>query len=126
MATARTQLLPRCCWTSHTRGSKPSRSISTALKIAGRWPCGNSMSTTGPVIAITRPVVGAATAIASLLLLPRSRRLGAGRDLDHLARDVRLANLVVGEGQIFDELLRVLGRVLHGHHLGRVEARREL
>src|SRR3954451_20257037 len=125
IATARTQLLPRCCWTSHTSG-EPSRSISTALKIAGRWPCGNSMSTTGPVIAITRPVVGAATAIACLLLLPRSRRFGAGRDLDHLARDVRLANLVVGESQVLDELLRVLGRVLHRHHLGGVEAGRQL
>ena len=30
---------------------------------------------------------------------------GAGRDLDHLAGDVRLANLVVGEGQVVDELL---------------------
>src|SRR3954447_15386340 len=126
MATARTQLLPRCCWTSHTRAEPPSRSISTALKIAGRWPCGNSMSTTGPVIAITRPVVGAATAILCLLLLPRSGRFGPGRDLDHLARDVRLANLVVGEGQVLDELLRVLGGVLHRHHLRRVEARRQL
>ena len=31
IATARTQLLPRCCWTSQTSGSWPSRWISTAL-----------------------------------------------------------------------------------------------
>ena len=64
MATARTQLLPRCCWTSQVSGSWPSRMISTALKIAGRCPAGNSMSTTGPVIWITRPfVLGAAVAM---------------------------------------------------------------
>ena len=31
IATLRTQLLPRCCCTSHTRLSRPGRSISTAL-----------------------------------------------------------------------------------------------
>ncbi len=31
IATARTQLLPRCCWTSQTSGSRPGRWISTAL-----------------------------------------------------------------------------------------------
>jgi len=31
IATARTQLLPRCCWTSQTRSSWPSRWIATAL-----------------------------------------------------------------------------------------------
>ena len=60
MATARTQLLPRCCWTSQVSGSWPSRRISTALKIAGSWPAGNSMSTTGPVIWMTRPVAARA------------------------------------------------------------------
>ncbi len=64
MATARTQLLPRCCCTSHTSGTSPSRMISTALKIAGSCPAGNSMSTTGPVIWMTRPVAeGAAVAM---------------------------------------------------------------
>ena len=31
IATVRTQLLPRCCWTSTTSGSWPLRWISTAL-----------------------------------------------------------------------------------------------
>ncbi len=31
IATVRTQLLPRCCWTSHTSGSRPALWISTAL-----------------------------------------------------------------------------------------------
>src|SRR2546423_8781857 len=34
MATERTQLLPRCCCTSHTSGSWPLRSMATALRIA--------------------------------------------------------------------------------------------
>jgi hypothetical protein len=64
IATARTQLLPRCCWTSHTSGVSPSRRISTALRIEGSCPAGNSMSTTGPVIWITRPfAAGAAVAM---------------------------------------------------------------
>ena len=66
IATARTQLLPRCCWTSHTSESWPSRRISTALKMAGSLPAGNSMSTTGPVIWITRPFADAA-AVAILV-----------------------------------------------------------
>ena len=72
IATARTQLLPRCCWTSQMSGSWPSRWISTALKMAGRPPAGNSMSTTGPVIWITLPVASAvAVAIVGLSLLVR-------------------------------------------------------
>ena len=67
IATARTQLLPRCCWTSHTSGSWPSRMISTALKMDGSLPAGNSMSTTGPVIWITRPFADAA-AVAMLVI----------------------------------------------------------
>ena len=64
MATARTQLLPRCCWTSQVSGSWPSRRISTALRIVGSSPAGNSMSTTGPVIWMTRPdAAGAAVAM---------------------------------------------------------------
>ena len=118
---ARTQLLPRCCWTSHDERLLPSRWISTALKIAGSWPAGNSMSTTGPVIC-DRPVpvaVGAAVAmvVVDASSCARQRRLRAGRDLDHLAGDVGLANLVVGQGQVLDELLGVLGRVLHRDHL---------
>ena len=58
MATVRTQLLPRCCWTSQTTGS-PAVSMRTALKMAGSCPAGNSTSTTGPVMAMTRPTAPA-------------------------------------------------------------------
>src|SRR5947209_18448905 len=88
------------------------------------------MSTTGPVIWMTCPVApaGAAGAVLAMggCLLCALPGLGAGRDLDHLAGDVGLADLVVLEGQVLEELLGVLGRVLHRHHLAREEARRRL
>src|SRR5258708_3466561 len=86
----------------------------------GSWPAGNSMSTTGPVIWMTRPI--AAVAVAMFVLPPASwasARVCAGRDLDHLAGDVCLADLVVREGQVLDELFGVLGRVLHRDHPAR-------
>src|ERR1035437_5038832 len=86
------------------------------------------MSTTGPVIWITRPVaVGAAVAMVGVV--PPARLApgpGAGRDLDHLAGDVGLADLVVGEGEVVDQLFRVLGGALHRHHLARHLRRRGL
>ena len=81
----------------------------------------------GPVIWMTRPGrwAGAAVAMVSVCLLrpERQRALRAGRDLDHLAGDVRLADLVVGERQVLDELLGVLGRVPHRDHPARLLAR---
>src|SRR5829696_1708603 len=82
------------------------------------------MSTTGPVIWMTRPV--AAGAAVAMGVPPRLRRLaglGAARDLDHLASDVGLSDLVVRERQVLDELLRVLGGVLHRDHPGALLAR---
>ena len=62
------------------------------------------------------------------LLRPVRRVSGvrAGRDLDHLAGDVGLADLVVREGQVLDEFLGVLGRVLHRDHPARFLARLRL
>src|SRR6186997_1846803 len=128
IATLRTQLLPRCCATSHTSGSPPSTSISTAFRIFGSWPAGNSMSTTGPVIWMTRPsaLAGAAVAMSFSSSWCGSARLRAGRDFDHLSGDVGLAGLVVGQGEIVDELAGVLGRVLHRDHPARFLARAAL
>src|SRR4051812_42560169 len=131
MATVRTQSLPRCCCTSHTR-DPPSRSISTALKIAGSCPDGNSMSTTGPVIAMTLPVAPPAVlgfsgdAMAMGNGSSRSGGVRAGGDLDHFAGDVCLANLVVGQRQVLDQFLCVLSGVAHRDHLGRLLARGQL
>src|SRR5512140_3511774 len=83
------------------------------------------MSTTGPVIWTTRPVaVGAAVAIVvdpPVESVPGcgSARPGAARDLDHLAGDVGLPDLVVGQRVVVDELVGVLGRVLHRDHPAR-------
>src|SRR6478735_7052369 len=92
----------------------------------GSWPAGNSMSTTGPVIWMTRPSPAEAAMVMSVgasCVLAASASVRAGRDLDHLAGDVRLANLVVRKGQVFDELFGVLGRVLHRDHPARFLAR---
>ena len=43
------------------------------------------------------------------------RHRGAG-DFQQFLRDVRLAQFVVFERQVLDELLRVVGRILHRHH----------
>src|SRR5919106_4881677 len=86
----------------------------------GSWPAGNSMSTTGPVIWMTRPVaVGAALAMGGFASCSASAGVGARRDLDHLAGDVGLTDLVVRKCQVLDELLGVLGRVLHRDHAAR-------
>src|SRR4051794_17683136 len=92
----------------------------------GSWPAGNSMSTTGPVIWMTLPIAPAG-AVSVMSVVPpaslASASVRAGRDLDHLAGDVRLADLVVGQGQVLDELFGVLGRVLHRDHPARLLAR---
>ena len=78
----------------------------------------------GPVIWMTRPVAAGA-AVAMRLVPPASLAsagVRAGRDLDHLAGDVGLADLVVREGQVLDELFGVLGRVLHRDHPARLLA----
>src|SRR6185369_4021934 len=100
--------------------------------MAGSSPAGNSTSTTGPVIRMTRPVALGAfalggAAVAMLVSVPPgscsgSARLRAGRDLDHLAGDVGLADLVVGQRQVVDQVFGVLGCVLHRHHPARLIA----
>src|SRR5687768_14257712 len=85
------------------------------------------MSTTGPVIWMTRPVA-VGVAVGMVCRVPpgwasRLARLRAGRDLDHFAGDVRLADLVVRERQVLHELVGVLGRVLHRDHAARLLAR---
>jgi hypothetical protein len=61
------------------------------------------MSTTGPVIWMTLPTAALVAGFAP--------------------GDVRLANLVVGKGQVLDQLVGVLGRVLHCHHPARLLGR---
>src|SRR5438270_12641193 len=96
------------------------------------------MSTTAPVIWTTWPIPDfflasvsdlVATAMdVSTASLWRARQLflpglRAGRDLDHLAGDVGLANLVVAESQVVDQVFGVLGGVLHRDHAAGLFAR---
>src|SRR4051794_25096795 len=77
------------------------------------------MSTTGPVIWMTRPSPAGAAVVMSIgasCVRRASASVRAGRDLDHLAGDVGLADLVVRERQVLDELFGVLRRVLHRDH----------
>src|SRR4029078_5721210 len=121
MATDPTKLCPSCWATSQTSGSSPSRSISTAFRMAGSSPAGNSMSTTGPVIWMTCPTLaGGALAMSFSSSWERSARSRAGCDLDHLAGDVGLADLVVRQREVVDQLLGILGRALHLDHPARI------
>src|SRR6476660_8311806 len=83
------------------------------------------MSTTAPVIWITLPVAVfvAVAMLVSSSWVGASTGLRAGRNLDHLAGDVRLANLVVAQREVLDEVLGVLRRVLHRDHAARFLAR---
>src|SRR5690348_7610866 len=88
----------------------------------GSLSCGNSMSTTLPSTCVTMPLVrvGAVAVMCCVLCSLGSAR--AGDNLEDLRGDGRLTGLVVGEREIAQQLARVVGRVLHGDHLGRVEA----
>src|SRR5580698_2298097 len=115
MAMVRTVLLPRLCCTSSTSRLPSSRSISSASRISGRRSPLNSTSTTGPITCTTAPVpdCNSTTAIS---LSSAFKRRGAGDDLHQLCRDRRLPHLVGGEGQVFDELACVVGRIAHRNH----------
>ena len=73
IATVRTQLLPRCCCTSQvTRvpGSLDAHGVEDRRAAA---PAGNSTSTTGPVMAMTRPTVPALVSAAGVLVATAMR-----------------------------------------------------
>src|SRR5438876_10598069 len=93
------------------------------------------MSTTAPVTWTTWPSPASAdgsdlvaTAMGvSTASLSRARQLllaglCARRDFDHFTGDVGLANLVVAECQIVDQVFGVFRGVLHCHHPARLLA----
>ena len=51
------------------------------------------------------------------------QRVDRGHDLQQLLGDRRLADLVQDEDEVRDEVLGVLGRIIHGHHSGRLLGR---
>src|SRR5215217_4990148 len=103
---------------------------------------GNCTSTTGPVICKIAPVappalfpfadttsvtIGVASGwvCTSVIVPPVSRvlaghRVGAGRDLGNLSRDLCLTRLVVRERQLLLDLLGIVGGASHGHHSRRM------
>src|SRR5678815_4445131 len=91
--------------------------------MAGSLSAGNSTSTTLPSTCVTRPSVRTA-AVVMVNLSPRARseRSRPGDDLEYLRRDRTLTGLVVGQCQIVQQVVGIVGRVAHRHHLRRVEA----
>src|SRR5262249_31119468 len=97
--------------------------------MAGSLSAGNSLSTTLPSTCATVPLVRVAASVTIVsFLCPRPQPLGASArdDLEDLRGDRGLARLVIGQRQVAEQLGGVVGRVLHGHHLRRVEASHSL
>src|SRR5690242_9968453 len=116
IATVRTVDSPRCCATSSTRRLPP-LVVSSAFRIAGRWPS-NCTSTTAPMTWVMRPT---GLAISSSQKSKNSERqtlqgFGTGDDLDQLLGDHRLARAVVGDGLLADHFAGIAGRVVHRAH----------
>src|SRR5262249_24143059 len=119
IAMVRTVDSPRCCATSSTRRLLPFL-VSSALRIAGRWPS-NCTSTTAPVTWVTRPIWLAAVAMDCSPSKSALDRLSAGDDLNQLLRDVGLAGPVVNQGLLADHFACVARRAVHRAHLRAIE-----
>src|SRR4051812_26855336 len=127
IAMARTVDSPRCWATSRTR-RLPWLVVSSAFRIAGRWPS-NCTSTTAPMTWVIFPVAMAMW--SSLRFRFSSRRLdrqrpplecfGAGDDLDQFPGDHRLARAVVDQRLLADHVAGIAGRVIHRAHLPAVD-----
>src|SRR5262245_41940997 len=106
MATVRTVFSPRCCATSST-SRLPLLSVSSAFRMAGRWPS-NWTSTTAPITWVTRPTCDPFPFVIVILVLARRlHRLGARNDLDQFLGDLRLALTVVAQRQPVDHVAGV-------------------
>src|SRR5579872_5634345 len=133
MAMQRTVSSPSCWATSRTR-RWPLLSVSSALRIGGRFTLlSNFTSTTAPITWVMRPV---ALAILAMGLRPcprilsllrrsgrgvRSERLGARNDLDQFLGDHRLPGAIVPQGVFLHHVAGVARRVVHCAHLSAEE-----
>src|SRR5690606_24363589 len=92
-----------------------SKSISTAKRISGNSPGGNSMSTTGPATLTMRPlpVLSAIVNCSSLVSDLLGQRLGAADDLGDGGGDLGLPCPVGADGQDPDEFLGIFGGGFH-------------
>src|SRR5215212_7848593 len=126
----RTRLSPRCCATSSVSVLASSSNVTSAcnaLNSSGTAPRGNSTSTTGPVTRTTRPLVSffvalsvfSAVAVISIFFLMGLTSGGVGQcvgtadDFADFLGDVGLALAVGHQGQLFDEVVGVVGGRLH-------------
>src|SRR5438270_7752323 len=80
------------------------------------------MSTTVPITWTTFPV--APRAMSNLLLC--LHRFDTARDVEELLSDLLLADFVTDERELEDHVVRGVGGVAHGDHLGRLKARCQL
>src|SRR6056297_108961 len=139
MHTARTRRSPRCWATSAVMvrlSPCSSRSKVSALLMSGRFPGGNSTSTTGPMTRMMRPSADAVAMFGSFGVRDAGRgdrrcswcglgwmvdvrarsvaeRLGAPDDLGDLGGDLLLTGLVHDPRQVGRDLLGVVGGGLH-------------
>src|SRR6202035_268647 len=130
MAMVRTVDSPRCWATSSTRRLPPFW-VSSAFRMAGRWPS-NCTSTTAPMTCVMRPVWLAGVAMklspsnsvsasVSMMVAAPLDRLGAGDDFNQLLGDHGLTGSVVDQGLLADHVAGVAGGVVHRAHLRAVE-----
>src|SRR5436305_14743743 len=83
----------------------------------------NSTSTTGPMTWTILPLLtalppGAFPVIGSFIFPCLTERHLAADDFEQFLGDIALAQLVVFERQVLDEILGVIGGVFHGDHAG--------
>src|SRR5882762_8572205 len=127
IAMVRTVDSPRC-WATSSTSRLPLFVVSSAFRIAGRWPS-NCTSTTAPMTWVIFPV--AVAMWSSLPFRLSSRRFPEQRhrlecfsardDLDQFLGDHRLARAVVNQSLLADHVAGIARRVVHGAHLRAVE-----
>src|SRR5437879_355829 len=129
IAMVRTVDSPRCWATSSTR-RLPLLVVSSAFRIAGRWPS-NCTSTTAPMTWVIFPVALAILVLVTLQIKfaalleqrPRLECFSARDDLDQFLGDHRLARAIVDQRLLADHVAGIARRVVHRAHLGAVERR---
>src|SRR5690606_4032087 len=121
---------PPRCWATSAMPDRfspaTSKFTSTAWRISGSSPGGNSMSTTGPATLTMRPLLRdslpVVVSVISHLLLSRTcrlaQRLGPAHGLGDGGGDLRLAGPVGRHGEPTDEFVGVVGGGLHGPSAG--------
>src|SRR5579872_6812467 len=112
IAIVRTVDSPRCWATSRTRRLPPFL-VSSAFRIAGRWPS-NCTSTTAPMTWVIFPTAFWVVAMSSSLR--ELKRFRAGDDLDQFFGDHCLTRAVIDERLLANHFAGIAGGVIHRAH----------